>query len=809
MRWFYYTFLFFCSVGLLSMIAGFFVVVGTILYYSKDLPDYTQLKDYKPPVVTRIYSGDGQLMAEYAKERRIFVPVEVIPDIVKHAFISAEDKNFYEHQGVDFFAIASAVISNIKNLGTNKRPRGASTITQQVAKNFLLSNELSYTRKIKEAILAYKMEKALSKDRILELYLNEIYLGKGAYGVAAASLNYFNKSLEELTPAEAAYLAALPKAPNNYNPDKNYDEAVTRRNWVLERMAEDGYITKSQAEMAKSLPLKTYKKDETKLVDAPYFSEEIRKELKEKYGEEGLYGGGLFVKATLNPSLQEIAIKELRKGLMAYDKRHGWRGSITSINKIDDIAFELSKIKKPKAMLPEWKLAAVVKTEKNTAYIILSGGGKGKILLDDTKWARKQLKNRKLGSKPKSTADIFNIGDVIMVSKKEDNLYNLQQIPDVQGAIIAIDPHTGRVLAMQGGWSYKASVFNRATQAKRQPGSAFKPFVYLAALNKGFTPATLVLDAPFVIDQGAGLGKWRPSNYSNEYYGPTPIRKGIEKSKNLMTVRLADFIGMETISEYAAKYGVDEDMEPLLANSLGAGETTLIKLTTAYAMLVNGGKKITPTFIDKIQDRRGKTIFRHDNRKCKKCGPMVKWEGQEVPELPDERQQLDDARTVYQTVSMLEGVVLRGTGIRIKALGRPLAGKTGTTNDSKDAWFIGFSPDLTVGVFVGFDEPISLGRRETGSSVAVPIFRDFMKEALKNSPATPFRIPPGIRNVKINAKTGARAKAGDEEVIWEAFVAGTEPTDKIYILDGKGISVMPAVSGSIEDSATTGTGGLY
>ena len=799
-------FLWLISLGFLGAIVAVVGFVSLLSYYGRDLPDYSQLRNYEPPIVTRLYAGDGHLLAEFAQEKRVFVPIQFIPDRVKHAFIAAEDQNFYTHSGVDMKAVARALLKNImsKVQGDDRRPEGASTITQQVAKNFFFSNEVSYVRKLKEAILAYRMNKTLGKDRILELYLNQIYLGGGAHGVAAAALYYFDKSLEELNVAEVAYLAALPKAPNNYHPVRNHDKALSRRNWVISRMEAEGYITQSQAEMATALPLKM-EEDSSEHVDAPYFAEEVRRELSDHYGEDSLYKGGLAVKTSVDPILQKMAEKSLRDGLVAYDKRHGWRGPVTTFETLDDWRAKLADVKVKEGMLPEWTLGAVLEVNKDRAKLGFAQGEAGALLLDDAKWARAYLnEGYALGAAIKSVDQLLKVGDVVMVEKKpqadrkegeakQGDTYFLRQIPLIQGALIALDPHTGRVLAMQGGWNYRygGSEFNRATQAKRQPGSAFKPFVYLAALDKGFTPATLVLDAPFVLEDEVA-GTWKPTNYSNIFYGPTTLRVGVEKSRNLMTVRLADFLGMPLIAKYSDHFGITDHMQPLLANSLGATETTLIKLTAAYGMLVNGGKKITPTFIDRVQDRYGKTIFKHDDRDCTRCGALIKWENQAVPDIPDNREQIADPRTTYQMVSIMEGVVQRGTGARLRSLGRPLAGKTGTTNDSYDAWFLGFSPDLVVGVFTGFDSPRSLGKRETGSSVAVPIFQEFMEQALADKPPTPFRQPPGIRNIRINAETGVRARPGDKKVIWESFVAGTEPTDDMYILDEGGISLMPS-----------------
>lgn len=811
MRFLTYFFLAIFSIGMLGVLAGVGTIVYAISYYGQDLPDYSQLKEYRPPVLTRLYAGDGRLMAEYAKEKRVFMPIDTIPDRLKHAFIAAEDQNFYVHEGVDFFAIARAAVGNIVHGG---RPKGASTITQQVAKNFLLTNEVSYTRKIREALLAFRMEKAMSKDRLLELYLNEIYLGEGAYGVAAAALNYFNKPVEDLAIEEMAYLAALPKAPNNYDPEKHSERAKERRDWVIGRMMEDGYITAEEANTAKIKPL-TVNRAQTTVVDAPYFAEEVRRELAVQYGEQSLYGGGLAVRTTVDPRLQETAERALRNGLMAYDRRWGWRGPVETLATIDGWREKLEAQKRPSAMLPEWKLAVVLDVATDRATLGFSDNARGILPMTNVTWARKRLQQGQgFTETPTAMRQVVNKGDIVMVEhapeEKDKTTYALRQIPRVNGAMVALDPHTGRILAMQGGWSYQQSVFNRATQAKRQPGSAFKPFVYLTALEKGFTPATLILDAPIVIDQGPGMPKWRPSNYKGEYFGPTPLRVGIEKSRNLMTVRLAHFLGMDPIIETVTKFGVVEHMEPHLAYSLGAGETTVLRMATAYAQLVNGGKKITPTLIDRIQDRRGATIYRHDERPCENCGPLLEWNNQYTPVIPDDREQLTDPRYAYQMVSILEGVVERGTAVKLKELGYPLAGKTGTTNESRDAWFVGFTPDLVVAVYVGFDNPESLGKKETGSSLSVPVFKEFMETALKDVPPTPFRVPPGIKQVQINAATGALAQAGDSKVIWEAFLTESEPSEQMFILDANGISNLPSLDSTITDSASTlGTGGIY
>jgi len=798
-------FILFFYLGLLGGLAAAGGAWLVYRHYERDLPDYTQLKKYEPPIVTRIYAGDGRLLAEYAQERRVFVPVQSMPDMVKNAFIAAEDQNFYTHPGIDITAIARAAVSNFLHKGSLK---GASTITQQVAKNFLLTNERSLERKIREAILATRMEKAMTKDQILELYMNEIFLGQRSYGVAAASQTYFDKKLDDLNVAEAAYLAALPKAPNNYHPVRKHNAAIARRNWVIDRMQEDGYITASQAELAKASPLAMTLKDEADVVSAPFFAEEVRRQLKAQYGDESLYKGGLTVRTSIDPRLQDIAVRSLREGLMEYDHRHGWRGPVQHFDSIDDWSEQLIKVEEPDDMPDGWVLAIVLETGVSQAKIGFADKSTAELPLAGVQWARKCLDEcYALGPEITGVNQVVKSGDIILVEKTGKDKkasWKLHQIPKVQGALIAMDPHTGRVLAIQGGWKYGPSQFNRATQAKRQPGSAFKPFVYLAALDKGFTPATRVLDAPFTMEQSPG-SFWSPTNYSGEYYGPTPIRVGVEKSRNLMTVRLADHLGMPTVVEYAKRFGIADDMKPYLSYALGAGETTLLKLTNAYAMLVNGGKKTTPTIIDRIQDRRGKTIFSDDTRPCPNCGDLIRWDGQSTPEVPDGREQIADERTTYQMVSILEGVVQRGTAAKLASLGRPLAGKTGTTNKSKDSWFVGFSPDLVVGVFVGFDEPQSLGKRETGASTAAPIFGAFMEEALKDTPPTPFRVPPGIKNVRINADTGRAAQAGDKHMIWEAFVTGTEPNLDDFVLNNTVIGGDQAVSGYGDGTDGTST----
>jgi len=795
---------------LILTVIGGVGVVYLFAEYGRDLPDYKQLASYDPPTVTRVHAGDGRIMAEFAVEKRVYVPIQVIPGRVINAFISAEDKNFQDHPGVDIVAIGRAVVTNVFHLIQGKRPVGASTITQQVAKNFLLTNELKIERKIREAILAFRIERTFTKERILELYLNEIYLGFGSYGVAAAALNYFDKPLDELTVAEAAYLAALPKAPNNYHPINKPAAAVARRDWVIGRMLEDGAVTRPQAEQAWAEPLEVKERGEVAVASADYFAEEVRRDLVKLYGEEKLYQGGLSVRTTLDSGLQDLADRVLRAGLMTYDRRHGWRGPIRRLDLAAGDWHELlAPIERP-VSAGEWRLAVVLELDKEKAQVGLKDGTLGQIPFAEMAWGRPWKRDQNVGKEPKQPSQVLSKGDVVLVEPVTANAegeaypegsFALQQIPDVDGGLVALDPHTGRILAMSGGWSYERSQFNRATQAYRQPGSAFKPIVYLAALDSGFTPATFILDAPYVVNQGEGRGKWRPKNYSGRFYGPTLMRIGIEKSRNLMTVRLANAIGIKRIMDFAKRLGVADEMRLELGMALGTTETTLLRLTTAYAMLVNGGKRVTPTLIDRVQDNDGRTVYRHDQRECLGC-TAESWNGQMVPALPDEREQVADPQNAYQIVSMLQGVVKRGTGRRVAAVGKPLAGKTGTTNEGIDTWFVGFTPDLAVGVFVGFDEPRTLGPKETGSSVSAPIFRDFMAGALENRPAIPFRIPPGIRLVRINTESGQLAEPGDRSVILEAFKDGTVPTGEPPSIDG-------GYDPRINDGTVPGVDGLY
>jgi penicillin-binding protein 1A len=795
--------------GLVCLIAAAAVVAYVFHQYGKDLPDYQQLADYAPPMATRVYAGDGRLLAEYARQNRVFVPIEAIPDRVKDAFIAAEDKSFYDNMGIDPVGIVRATIENIWRLGSDRRPLGASTITQQVAKNFLLSDELSLSRKIKEAILAIRMNNAFTKDYILELYLNQIFLGNRSYGVAAAALNYFNKSLDELTISEAAFLGGLPQAPSRYDPTRNMSAAVARRDYVLRRMEEDGYITHAQAAQARHQPLTLRGRAPTEMASADFFTEEVRRQLVGRFGEKGFYEGGLAVRATVSPRLQSIADGALRDGLSDYDRRHTfWRGPVAhlDLDKTPDWRASLDGVD-PGFELFNWRLAVVTATDDQGARIGFDDGSEGRIPFAELKWARRADANGDPGPAVRSASQVVSRGDVVLAEKiagpEDQRLYTLRQRPLVEGAIVALDPHTGRVLAMSGGFSFRQSKFNRATQARRQPGSAFKPFVYMAALENGYTPSSIVLDAPIAIDQGPGLPLWRPENYTQRYYGPTTLRVGLEDSRNLMTVRLAQQLGMGPVLDVAKRFGIDRGLGMNLADALGSNEVTPLELTTAYAMIVNGGKQIAPYLVERIQDRHGKAVMRADNRPCPGC-QVARYDGGLPPDLPDDRAQVEDPRIAYQMVNMLEGVIQRGTGVAAKVLDRPLAGKTGTTNDSRDAWFVGFSPDLVCGVYVGYDQPQSLGKHEQGASVALPIWIDFMRGAIGNDPPVPFRTPPGVQLVQVDAQTGLPPGPDSKSVISEAFLPGTVPS-RSTASDGSAVPAGPAGPGASAPS----TGGIY
>jgi len=819
------------SLGALAV----FAAAGYAAWYfgklNETLPDYQALAEYAPPVTTRVYAGDGTLVAEFARERRIFVPIESMPDLIKHAFVSAEDKTFYEHKGLDMRGIVRAQISNVENLLSGRRLEGGSTITQQVAKNFLLTSEQRIERKLREMLIARKMEEAFTKDHILELYLNEIYLGNRSYGVAAAALNYFGKSLDDLTVAEASYLAAITKGPSNYHPIINEDRAVERRNWVIGRLLEDGRITQGEAEEALVQPLGATIAPPLGARDwtMEYFAEEVRKQIVDLYGVEALYDGGLSVRTSVNPRLQKAAGEALRKWLVTYDQRHGWRGPAATFDVGEDWAETFPEA--VEAMFADrtlsddmapWKPALVLSVSAATADIGFADGTTGIVPLEQLAWAREHVSPNRLGPEIAAASEVLSAGDVIYVDQARaplaedaapdaeaaiiEGVYALRQAPAVNGGLISIDPHTGRVLAMVGGFSFRLSEFNRAVQAERQPGSTFKPFVYSVALDSGYTPSSTVLDAPFV---APGVDSWyKPGNYiAGRFYGESTLRLGIEQSRNTMTARLAQDLGIGRIIDYVDRFKLSDSLPRELAISLGAGETTLMRITAAYSIFVNGGKRVEPVLIDRIQDRTGKTIYKRDARRCPNCDAAV-WSGQAEPRLADAREQVMDPRTAYQITSILEGVVTRGTGSAVRrATNKPIAGKTGTTNDYKDAWFVGFSPDLAAGVYVGFDMPQTLGQGEAGGKVAAPIFADFMVEALKETAGAPFRVPSGVRLVRVNAKTGEPAAPGERNVILEAFknddVIGGDANSEDLFLDP--LSAAPGE----RETGEEGLSGLY
>jgi penicillin-binding protein 1A len=813
----------FAGIGITLVAISMFILALFLWRLNSDLPNYEHLANYAPPVMSRAHAGDGSLIAEFAQERRIFVPIDAVPEPLINAFLAAEDKNFYAHTGLDFIGILRAMVQNVINVASGRRLEGASTITQQVAKNFLLTSDVTLQRKLKEAVLAMRLEKAFDKRQLLELYLNEIYLGMGRYGVAAAALYYFDKPLNQLSVAEVAYLAALPKAPNNYHPFRRKAQAIARRNWVIERMYENGFISAEQVAEAQSSDLVVAARvSGLRRYAAEYFVEDVRRQVYGIYGQKQLYGGGLSIRTTLNTEFQNTAVKALRAGLVAYDRRRGYRGAVTQFEELEAWWEQIVAIDIATDLAP-WRLAVVLEVDGTQASIGLrprmtrartfeDAIELGQMKLSDVAWARAApgpTNSYKVkGPRIRKVTDVLAVGDVVWVSPKQNQgSYQLEQLPEVNGGLVALDPHTGRVQAMVGGYSFSASEFNRAVQAKRQPGSAFKPFVYAAALDSGFTPASLVLDAPFVMEQGNDLGLWKPENYARQFYGLSTLRLGMEKSRNLMTVRMAQEIGMTKVRDYAKRFDINTSMPRVLAMALGAGETSLIRITSAYAMLVNGGKRVEPVFIDRIQDRYGATLYRHDERACVGCA-APDWLGQTPPDLADDREQVVSPQTAYQVVSMLEGVVQRGTGRSINRIGKPLAGKTGTTNDSRDAWFVGFSADLAVGVYVGFDDNRPLGKGESGGRVAAPIFKEFMAESLKNMATPPFRIPSGVSLVRINAKTGKLATPEDETVILEAFKRGTEPAadrQQAIVQGGAG----PQRMGVQDATVGAGTGGLY
>lgn len=824
--------------------------IGAVFWmYGRELPSHESLAQYKPPTISRIYSGEGNIIDEFAKERRLFVPSDQIPDLVKQAFISAEDKNFYHHHGYDARGIAAAAVEAVRSRGSNVR--GASTITQQVMKNFLLSGDRRAERKIKEIILATRVEESLSKDQILELYMNEIFLGQNSYGVAAAAQTYFNKSLSELAPHEAATLASMPKAPSDFHPVRRKDRLMSRRNFVLKEMAENGYITQAEYESEKALPLRSvqngdFESFKSALPPRDYFSDEIRRQLSVDFGEEEFFSGGMTVSATVDPAMQDIAAKALQRALEKYDRSQGlWRGTgktLSAEQMVDEATWReaLANVDVPRDVKLEgtWYPAVVLSVGASEAKIgiaKLTDDGTHVITPKDVTWARKVLPDGKRGKKAKVAGDLLETGDVILVRAitKDDGgefvRWSLRQVPEVQGGFMAMDVNNGRVIAMQGGFSYQDSVFNRATQAKRQPGSSFKPFVYASALDSGYSPATIVIDAPIEINTPQGV--WRPRNSSNKFYGPTPLRTGIEYSRNLMTIRLAQEVGMNVVANYAERFGVYDSMGEFLANSLGSEETTLFKMVAAYAMFANGGERVEPTLVDRVQDRYGKTIYRHDKRDCTDCA-QADIAASRGPRIVSNRERVMDAVTAYQLTSMMQGVVQRGTAASAINLPVPVAGKTGTTNEAKDVWFIGFTNTLVAGCYIGHDRPRPLGRGTYGGNTCGPVFQEFMKEAIEEYGAGKFRVPPGGHFIKIDRYTGARLSddASGPAVVAEYFRDGEEPVfgitydggfamganlplvEEVETYGGREVTTSSgkkAVVGPKADFGTLSSGGLY
>ena len=729
-------------------------VISILWIYSNKLPDYKYLKNYKPSVSSKLYAGNGVLVSDFSAEKRIFVPYDSIPYVVINAFLSAEDKNFFKHPGVDAKGVIRAFKNNVFNLLNSKRLEGASTITQQVAKNFLLNNEVSIDRKIKEAILAFRIERALSKERILELYLNQIYLGEGSYGIASASLRYFDKSINELNYSEAALLAALPKAPSKYNPYNNNKLAKYRRNLVINNLLENSYIDNNNYNKLIKSEIKLRKRKRIYLEDSRYFVEEVRKKVINSYGFDKVYKKGFNIKTPIDLNLQNIATKALRDGLEKYDKRRGWRGPLLNKKINSEWSKGLEKFNIEKSI--GWEIAIVKRIDKFEAVIETKENEIGIIKHEDINWTRKNLNQ------------LFKIGDIIYVKKKNQNKYSLKQVPLANGGIIAMDPFSGRILAMSGGFSFKKSEFNRATQALRQPGSAFKPFIYALALENNFTPSTIILDAPIVLDQGNDLKMWKPENYGKKFYGPSTLRTGVEKSRNLMTVRVAQELGIDKIIGFSKQLKIYENPKELMSISLGSEETTLLKITTAYCSFVNGGKLVDPILIDRIQDSEGNTIFKNEKRVCDNCD-QISFNGTEIPKIKNNFKNIFSPQTAYQMTSILEGVIKRGTGRGLKDLNLQIAGKTGTTNKNADAWFIGFTSKLVVGVYVGHDNPKSLGKIETGSRTAMPIFKEFVKNIVNNYEARPFKVAKGIKMMVVDSKTGKKADFGSKKTIIESF----------------------------------------
>jgi penicillin-binding protein 1A len=844
------------------------VIVGggtalAISHFSRDLPDHQQLLSYVPATGTRVYAGDGSFMAEFATEHRLITPVNDIPPDVVHAFLAAEDRDFYNHNGVNPLAVLRAALADVARFGRGQRPLGASTITQQLVRHFLLTNEVSVSRKIKEALLAYRIENQLSKNRILEIYLNEIYLGSGAYGVAAAADIYFGKSLGQLTLADAAFLAALPKAPNNYNPQRHADAAKARRDWVLDGMADEGWVTRTQADAAKAQPLDARPRPDAEAIQAGYFAEEVRRELIDRFGEKTVYEGGLTVRTSYVPVYQAMAEKAFHNGLVEYDRRHGWRGPVVHLPTAMAAQSALYGVPDP-ATMPSWKAAAVTGVDSNGAQILLKSGVPGRVPLEELRWARHTIADQKLGAAVSRAEQVLSPGDIVYVEslgtfapsagKQHPGLplYGLRQVPDVSGGFTAMDPRTGRIFALVGGWDYQQSQFDRATQAKRQPGSAIKPFVYVTALEANYTPSSIVEDAPIELSQGPGMPMWSPVNYEGTSVGPSTLRQALVHSRNLVTARLASMIGLAPIAKTIEKFGIMDKMPLYYSMALGAGDTTVTRLTTAYSTLDNGGHYLLPSIIDLVQDRQGRILYQKGTASCAACyviagprnspdidpgfvavgppDPSIIWiKGASFADKalyykPTKLDPMIDPIADYQIVSMMQGVVQQGTGIKVAAVGKPLAGKTGTTSDWNDAWFVGFSPDIAAGGYVGFDNPRTLGDGETGGNVAAPIFRDFMADALKDAPALPFPEVPGADMVLVNSISGQPTSAGDKDAVLEAFRPGTGPNSapanqQIATVPTDPNNPVVSVSAALPPGTVvpppsprtllTGTGGLY
>ena len=775
----------FTSIIAIIVIAIFTLIIASLFNkYGKNLPDYQQLKEYNPIITTRLYASDGTLISEFSKEKRIFVAIENMPKNLINAFLAAEDDQFYEHSGVNIYAIFRATIQNIFSIfKRGEKFGGASTITQQVVKNFLLTNERTIERKIKEVILARQISKAIPKDKILELYLNQIYLGSGAYGVAAAAQVYFDKSINDLTIEENALLATLPKAPSKLDPRKNIEKAKIRRDWVIARMIKNNFIKEEEGEEATKKPINLKIKSEKEITKADFFSDSVKKELTELYGSDNVFESGIVVNTTLEPKLQTIAEKFFNIGIENYDQKNGYRGPLNNIETTGNWHENLRKIEIDKPYKSTWNKAIVLSINKDIASIGIENGNLGTIDFASLKWARKHINADRVGSAVKKIGDVLKIGDVIFVEKNsKDDRYTLKQLPEVNGGFIAMDPYTGRVIAMMGGYVDGPNQFNRATQALRQPGSTMKTFAYIAALENGMNPATIIIDEETSFNQGIGMPPYTPTNYSHKFYGPTTLRTGLETSRNVTTVKVADAVGLDKVAEVVKRFGVSENPQKIYSLALGSVETSLIRMVTAYSMMANGGKLIKPSMIEKVQDKNGKIIYRLDKRKCPECtinesGAMSS--NIKAPELEDNREQITDSATAYQITSMLQGVIERGTAASAKSIGKIIAGKTGTTNNSYDSWFVGFSPDLVVGVYVGFDNPKSLGKEETGASIALPIFINFMKEALKDQPSKPFRIPNTIKLVKIDRTTGKEPNPSTpkEKLFSEAFKVDEEMSE--------------------------------